>query len=78
MLFWVWDALWAEISVLQKVLLHANVSPKLIEKYHVYARHAVLSDVKAVYAKFIVIIIMLGEAEWVVMRQCHTGKNSNY
>ena len=37
MLFWLWDALSAEISVLQNVLLHANVSPKLIEKYHVYA-----------------------------------------
>ena len=48
MLFWVWDALSAEIRVLQNIPLHANVNPKLVEKYHV--RHAVRSDAKSIHA----------------------------
>ena len=55
-----------DISVWQNVPLHANVSPKLIEKYPVL--HAVRSDAKAINAKFIAIFpIIVGEATFETM-----------
>ena len=57
-----WDALSAKISVLQNVPLHANESPKLIEKYQVYK--AMRSDAKAIHTKLITIFpIRVGEEE---------------
>ena len=52
----------AEISVLQIVPLHANESPKLIEKYNVH--QAVRSNAKAIDAKLIRIFpVIVGDVE---------------
>ena len=57
-----WEALSAEISVLQNVPLHANENSKLILKYHVH--HAVSSDARAIHATLITIFpIIVGEVE---------------